>query len=89
MARGKECLGAVDDGGAWRSARVLMPEGKMVPRDIKHSFTMSKLFSTAYEAKAVAVDEATAWTDQRLIHFRPQAYKHQCMTRRGRKELLH
>jgi hypothetical protein len=34
----------------------------------QHSFTMSKLFPTIYEAKAVAVEEAIAWTDQRLAH---------------------
>jgi hypothetical protein len=36
----------------------------------KHTFTMSKLFPTVYEAKAVAVEEAIAWTDQRLTDAR-------------------
>jgi hypothetical protein len=36
-----------------------------------HSFTLSKLFSTADEAKAAAVEEAIRWTDQRLIHVGP------------------
>ncbi len=33
-----------------------------------HSFTLSKLFSTADEAKTIALDEAIAWTDQHLAH---------------------
>jgi hypothetical protein len=34
----------------------------------KHSFTLSKLFSTAQEATAVAVEEAIARTDDRLAY---------------------
>jgi hypothetical protein len=38
----------------------------------KRSFTISRLFPTAYEAKAVAAEEAIAWTDQRLAYLRPE-----------------
>ena len=36
----------------------------------KHSFTLSRLFSNASEAKVAAVEEAIAWTDQRLAPMR-------------------
>ena len=33
-----------------------------------HCFTLSELFPTADEAKAVAAEEAIAWTERRLAH---------------------
>ena len=51
--------------------RKYVPSGQIVWHTRKgkhgaHSFTLSKLFSTASEAKAVAVEEAITWTDERL-----------------------
>jgi hypothetical protein len=37
-----------------------------MPHIQRRSFALSKLFSTAVEAKAAAVEEAIGWTDERL-----------------------
>ena len=47
------------------------PTGQIVWHALKgkhgtHSFTLAKLFSTANEAKAIALKEAITWADQRL-----------------------
>lgn len=49
------------------------PTGQIVWHTVKskhgtHSFTLSKLFSTANEATAVALEQAIAWADERLGH---------------------
>jgi hypothetical protein len=52
-----------------------VPTGQIVWHTVKrrhgaHSFTLSKLFSTANEAKAAAVEEAMAWAEHRLLDVR-------------------
>ena len=51
--------------------REYVPTGQIVWHAHKgkhgtHSFTLSKLFSTANEAKAAAVEAAIVWTDVRI-----------------------
>jgi hypothetical protein len=36
-----------------------------------HSFTLPKRCSTFYEAHSIAIEEAMAWADRRLIHVGP------------------
>jgi hypothetical protein len=37
----------------------------------RHSFVVAKPCSTMYEAKELAVQEAIAWADRRLVHLGP------------------
>jgi len=51
-----------------------IPTGQIVWHTVKrkhgaHSFTLSNLFCTANEAKAVALEQAIAWADERLSHL--------------------
>ena len=53
-----------------------VPTGQIVWRAAKgkygtHSFTLSRLFATADEAKALAAEEAIAWAERRLVHVGP------------------